>query len=76
MNLPESVLALLICPETRFPLRIGTVEECQSLQRRHAESSDVWDEALVCDEGGRAYPVRDDFPILLREASVSFDSPP
>lgn len=76
MNLPESVLAVLICPETRFPLRKATIEELQSLQKRHAGSSDAWDEALVCDQGGRAYPVRGGFPILLKEASVGFDSHP
>jgi len=69
MNPPlsDDVLALLRCPVTGQPLRFAAGDELQGFPGEWPEG------ALVAEDGSRAYPVRDGFPVLLAEEG---ESPP
>ncbi len=60
---PE-LLALLRCPLTLQPLRVADAEVVARLPAG-------LDAALVREDGGVAYPVRDGIPLLLPEEAIS-----
>ncbi|HRQ87410.1 MAG TPA: Trm112 family protein [Bacteroidia bacterium] len=60
LSVSQEILDLLVCPETRLPLRLASPEE---LRDWTAEES--FESALVTTDGSRAYPVRDGFPVLV-----------
>jgi uncharacterized protein YbaR (Trm112 family) len=60
LSLSDEVLAMLVCPETRQPLHLATEEE---LQKWTHETS--FEGALICEDGSRAYPVRNGFPVII-----------
>lgn len=65
LSVSEEVLARLVCPETRQPLRLATREE---LARWSAE--EPFEGALVTLDGTRAYPVRHGFPVVVAEEAL------
>ena len=58
-NLSEKVISLLHCPETGQPLREATPAECDRFE------ADLPEGAWITEDGSRAYPVRDGFPVLV-----------
>jgi uncharacterized protein YbaR (Trm112 family) len=60
LSLSEEILAMLVCPETRQPLRPATAGELAGWT-----SPVPFEGALVTADGSRAYPVRGGFPVLV-----------
>lgn len=60
LSISEAVLALLVCPETKQRLRLATADE------RAAWTAPVpFEGALVTEDGSRAYPIREGFPVII-----------
>lgn len=80
MEIPESLLECLVCPETKQPLCYAdqaTVEAFNSLVRsRHITDKSgrtldkEADALLVRQDGAVLYQVRDSIPIMLMEEAV------
>ena len=76
----QSLLDILVCPETKQPLRVaeaGLLErvnasiEDGSIHDRGGRRIEVGlDEALVRKDGAVLFPVRDDIPIMLIDESI------
>ncbi len=76
---PELV-AILVCPESKQPLRLARADELAALNTRLREGAlrnrggaiptAEFREALVREDGRRAYPVDDGIPVMLIEESV------
>jgi uncharacterized protein YbaR (Trm112 family) len=76
---PELV-EILVCPETRRPLRLATGAELERVNagvrdgtlrnRGGAPVERALEEALVRDDGRVLYPVEDGIPSLLIEESI------
>lgn len=76
----QSLLDILVCPETKQPLRVADEQllselnasiEAGSLENRSGEVvTSPLSEALVREDGGALYPVRDDIPIMLIDESI------
>jgi uncharacterized protein YbaR (Trm112 family) len=84
MSEPHKVSAdlieILVCPETRQPVRLADSEQLAAINTRIA-SGDLrnrggkaperaFDEALIREDGRIAYPVDDGIPVMLIEESV------
>lgn len=76
----QSLLEILVCPETKQPVRVA---EPALLERVNASIqagsvttkggqvvSEPVGEGLVREDGGVLYPVRDDIPIMLIDESI------
>ena len=79
----KELLEILCCPKTRQGLRELDGQELSDLNAAIARGA-VKDEqgraikrgveaALVCQDGVRAYPVRDGIPVLLSEEALVLD---
>ena len=76
----QSLLDILVCPETKQPLRVAERDlldtlnasiSAGSVTNRGGEPVTVGlDEALVREDGSFLYPVRDDIPIMLIDESI------
>jgi uncharacterized protein YbaR (Trm112 family) len=76
----QSLLDILVCPETKQPLHpadASLLEELNAsiaggkVQTRAGQPvSGRIDEGLVREDGGVLYPVRDDIPIMLIDESI------
>ena len=76
----QSLLDILVCPETKQPLRVAESELLDRLNASIREGSVTnrggavvradLAEALVREDGGVLYPVRDDIPIMLIDESI------
>lgn len=66
LALSDEVLALLVCPETRQGLHLASAEELAMWR-----SDTHFEGALVTEDGSRAYPVREGFPILVAAEALT-----
>ncbi len=60
LTLSEEVVAMLVCPETGQRLHVADAAELAQWQ-----ADPPCDGALVNEDGSRAYPVRDGFPVIV-----------
>ncbi len=77
----QSLLDVLVCPETKQPLHVAGADVLQTLNEsiekgivtnRGGKSVEVrLDGALVREDGNVLYPVRDEIPIMLIDESIS-----
>lgn len=76
----QSLLDILVCPETKQPLRVADAALLESLNASIAQGTLTnrggrivtagLTEALVREDGGALYPVRDEIPIMLIDESI------
>lgn len=76
----QSLLDILVCPETKQPLHTAEVALLDELNssiaggavttRAGQPVSAPIDDALVREDGAVLYPVRDDIPIMLIDESI------
>lgn len=76
----QTLLDILVCPETRQPLRVADAALLERLNASIVEGSvsnrggepvsASIEEALVREDGDVLYPVRDDIPIMLIDESI------
>ena len=77
------LLEILVCPETKDPVRLADAELLERLnaaiergvvQNQGGETvKDPVDEGLVREDGKVLYPVRDDIPIMLIDEAIVLD---
>ena len=82
----EQLLKLLVCPETKQPLRLATAEELQSLNAQVAAGAVVnraggrvvapVEALLIRHDGACGYPVWEDIPVMLVEEAISLGGKP
>lgn len=80
---PE-LLEILVCPETKQPVRPAEPELVEELNARIAAGDlvrrdgetieDRLDGGLVREDGEVLYPVRDDIPIMLIDEAIELDA--
>lgn len=64
MPVSDSLLKVLRCPETGQGVRIANEAEKQRFPVNFDEG------ALISEDGKRLYPIKDGFPVMLRDESV------
>lgn len=80
MPIDRELLEILVCPETRQPVRLATPEQLEALNRR-ATSGELRTrggepvtqpirEGLVREDGKVLYPIDDGIPVMLVEQSI------
>jgi len=80
MSVSEELLEILVCPETKQPVKPASAEQIQAingqvsagtLRNRGGEPvSKPIDEGLVREDGRILYPVDDGIPVMLIEESI------
>ncbi len=68
-SLSPELIARLRCPETRQALVLAADDALESV-RRACRTPDL-EGALIREDGLRAYPIRDGFPILLIDEAIA-----
>lgn len=79
-SVPEDLLEILVCPETRQPVRLARADELErvnarvragELRNRGGEKvAAELREALVREDGRVLYPVDDGIPVMLLDESI------
>ncbi len=77
------LLEILVCPETKVPVRLADADMLERLNRaieggavvtRGGEPvADRVEEGLIREDGQVLYPVRDDIPIMLIDEAIELD---
>ena len=80
----QELLQILVCPETRQPLKLLDLIEIERLNTKIGQNlvfnragekiTEPIEAALVREDGMYAYPVRRDIPIMLIDESVKLDA--
>ena len=80
MPVSQELLEILVCPETRQPVKPASSEQLSQLARRIAQGSvrnrggqtleAAPAEGLVREDGKILYPVEDGIPVMLVEESI------
>ena len=80
MPVSEELLEILVCPETKQPVkpagaevleRLASAVSAGSLRNRGGEKLEsAPSEGLVREDGKILYPVEDDIPVMLIEESI------
>ncbi len=78
----EDFLAMLRCPITRQKLRLASQEELEQARRKQSQGELKFASGdpvsyevsglLIREDTQMAYPIREEIPVLLREASLSW----
>ena len=80
MPVSTELVEILVCPETKQPVKLATPDQLQALNER-IRSGDLRNrggdpvkkeisEGLVREDGKVLYPVEDDIPVMLIEESI------
>ena len=77
----ETLLEIIVCPETKQGLKPADAEIVNELNKRISEGSlrnradekvlETFDSGLIREDGKILYPVRQDIPILLIDEGIS-----
>ena len=80
MTIDPELVEILVCPETRRPVRVASAEELARVNagvkggtlrnRSGAKVEHELSEALVRDDGRVLFPVEDGIPSMLIEESI------
>jgi uncharacterized protein YbaR (Trm112 family) len=80
MPVDRELLEILVCPETRQPVRLASSDQLDAVNRRIRAGElrnrggdpvkDPIQEGLVREDGKVLYPVDDGIPVMLVEQSI------
>jgi uncharacterized protein YbaR (Trm112 family) len=80
------LLEILVCPESRTPVRLADKELLDMVNRRITEGrlrtrggetvTEPLAAALVREDGALLYPIRDDIPVMLIEEAIPLEPLP
>lgn len=83
MVVDPELLEILVCPETRQPVRPAdealvdrlnrTIEEGKVKNRGGDVVEEPMDGGLVRDDGQVLYPIRDEIPVMLIDESIELE---
>jgi uncharacterized protein YbaR (Trm112 family) len=81
LPIDRELLEILVCPETRQPVRIASVEQIAALNQKidvgelrnrgGEKVSAAIREGLVREDGKVLYPIDDGIPVMLVEQSIA-----
>jgi uncharacterized protein YbaR (Trm112 family) len=80
MPVDSELLSILVCPETRQPVRLAAADQLEAVNRRIRAGElrnrggdpvkEPIQEGLVREDGKVLYPVDDGIPVMLVEQSI------
>ena len=84
MAISEMLLSILVCPDSKQPVRMGESGLVQKLNEaiatgalKNVAGTPVQEKltaVLVREDGAIAYPIRDDIPVMLVEEGIRITS--
>lgn len=66
LSISPEVLSMLVCPETGLALHLATTDELS-----HWTHETPFEGALLSEDGSKAYPVRNGFPVLIKAEALT-----
>jgi uncharacterized protein YbaR (Trm112 family) len=86
MSISKELLDILVCPETKQPLRLAEpslldglnerIRQGQVVNRHGDPVTEPIDGGLVREDGRYLYPIRDEIPIMLIDEALPLQSAP